>query len=70
MTSKLIGGLLTIVIGLSLLPVVNSFVTDLTGVGGVYADTTIGTLIDLVPLFYVIVIVGGVVALIAFNRRG
>lgn len=70
MTSKLIGGLLTIVIGLSLLPVVNSFVTDLTGTGGVYEATTIGTLIDLVPLFYVIVIVGGVVALIAFNRRG
>jgi len=70
MTSKLIGGLLTIVIGLSLLPVVNSFVADLTGTGMVYEDTTIGTLIDLVPLFYVIVIVGGVVALIAFNRRG
>ena len=70
MTSKLIGGLLTIVIGLSLLPVVNSFVTDLTGTGMVYEDITIGTLIDLVPLFYVIVIVGGVVALIAFNRRG
>jgi len=70
MTSKLIGGLLTIVIGLSLLPVVNSFVTDLTGTGMVYEDTTIGTLIDLVPLFYVIVIVGGVVALIAFNRKG
>jgi len=70
MTSKLIGGLLTIVIGLSLLPVVNSFVTDLTGSGMVYESTTIGTLIDLVPLFYVIVIVGGVVALIAFNRKG
>jgi hypothetical protein len=69
MTNKLIGGLLTIVIGLSLLPVVNSFVTDLTGSEGVYADTTVGTLIDLVPLFYVIVIVGGVVALIAWGRK-
>jgi hypothetical protein len=70
MTNKLIGGLLTIVIGLSLLPVVHDFVDGLTGTEMVYADTTIGTLIDLVPLFYVIVIVGGVVALIAFNRRG
>jgi hypothetical protein len=70
MTNKLIGGLLTIVIGLSLLPVVHDFVDGLTGTSGVYEDTTIGTLIDLVPLFYVIVIVGGVVALIAFNRRG
>jgi hypothetical protein len=69
MTNKLIGGLLTIVIGLSLLPVVNSFVTDLTGSEGVYADSTVGTLIDLVPLFYVIVIVGGVVALIAWGRK-
>jgi hypothetical protein len=70
MTNKLIGGLLTIVIGLSLLPVVHDFVDGLTGTTMVYEDTTIGTLIDLVPLFYVIVIVGGVVALIAFNRRG
>jgi hypothetical protein len=70
MTNKLIGGLLTIVIGLSLLPVVHDFVDGLTGTSMVYEDTTIGTLIDLVPLFYVIVIVGGVVALIAFNRRG
>jgi hypothetical protein len=70
MTNKLIGGLLTIVIGLSLLPVVHDFVDGLTGTDMVYEDTTIGTLIDLVPLFYVIVIVGGVVALIAFNRRG
>jgi hypothetical protein len=69
MSNKLIGGLLTIVIGLSLLPVVHSFVDELTGSTGVYADTTIGTLIDLVPLFYVIVIVGGVVALIAFGRK-
>jgi hypothetical protein len=69
MSNKLIGGLLTIVIGLSLLPVINSFVTELTGDGGVYADSTIGTLIDLVPLFYVIVIVGGVVALITFGRK-
>jgi hypothetical protein len=69
MTNKLVGGLLTIVIGLSLLPVVNDFVTGLTGDGKVYEDTTIGTLIDLVPIFYVIVIVGGVVALISIGRK-
>jgi urea transporter len=69
MTNKLIGGLLTIVIGLSLLPVVHDFVDGLTGANMVYENTTIGTLIDLVPLFYVIVIVGGVVALIAWGRK-
>jgi hypothetical protein len=69
MTNKLVGGLLTIVIGLSLLPVVNDFVTGLTGDGMVYENTTIGTLIDLVPIFYVIVIVGGVVALISIGRK-
>jgi len=69
MTSKLISGLLTIVIGLSLLPVVQEFVAGLTGTGMVYEDTTVGTLIDLIPLFYVIVIVVGVVAMIAFSRR-
>jgi hypothetical protein len=69
MTNRLVGGLLTIVIGLSLLPVVNDFVTGLTGSGKVYEDTTIGTLIDLVPIFYVIVIVGGVVALISIGRN-
>jgi hypothetical protein len=69
MTNRLVGGLLTIVIGLSLLPVVNDFVTGLTGSGEIYYGTTIGTLIDLVPIFYVIVIVGGVVALISIGRN-
>jgi hypothetical protein len=69
MTNRLVGGLLTIVIGLSLLPVVNDFVEGLTGSTGIYNETTIGTLIDLVPIFYVIVIVGGVVALISIGRN-
>ena len=68
MTNKLITGMITIVIGLALLPVVNNFVTDLTGVGGTFADTTVGTLIDLLPILYVIVLVAGVVGYISYKR--
>lgn len=68
MVNKLIGGLIAIVIGLALLPVVNDFVTDLTGTGGTFEDTAIGTLIDLVPVLYVIIIVAGVATYVATSR--
>lgn len=75
MTNKLIGGLIAVVIGLALLPVVNDFVTDLTkdAVGedpaGVFNDTAIGTLINLIPVLYVIIIVAGVAAMVVVGRR-
>jgi hypothetical protein len=34
---------------------------------GAYYDTTIGTMVDLIPLFFVIVIIGGVVVYLKFN---
>lgn len=68
MTNKLITGMITIVIGLALLPVVNNFVTDLTGDGADFAGTTVGTLIDLLPILYVIVLVAGVVGYISYKR--
>ena len=34
---------------------------------GVYYDTTIGTLVDIVPLFFVITLIAGVVVYIKFN---
>jgi hypothetical protein len=71
MTNKLIGGLIAIVIGLALLPVVADFVDDLTGSGGgTFADTNIGTLIDLIPVLYVIIIVAGVAAYVVTSRKG
>jgi fucose permease len=70
MTNKLIGGLIAIVIGLALLPVVAGFVDDLTGTGETFADTNIGTLIDLIPVLYVIIIVAGVAAYVVTSRKG
>lgn len=69
MTNKLIGGLIAVVIGLALLPVVNDFVTDLTGSGGTFENSSIGTLIDLIPVLYVIIIVAGVAAYVVTSRR-
>lgn len=70
MVSKLIGALIALVIGLALLPVVNDFVTDLTGTGGDFNGTTVGSLINLLPVLYVIILIAGVVGFIAVNRRG
>lgn len=68
MARKLLQGLIVIAVGLALLPVVNEFVTGLTGVGMVFADTTIGALIDLIPVLYVLIIVGGTIAYVAINN--
>ena len=62
MVNKLIQAMIAIVIGLALLPVVNDFVTDLTGEGGDLADTTLGSLVDLLPILFVIILVAGAVA--------
>jgi fucose permease len=70
MTNKLIGGLIAIVIGLALLPVVAGFVDDLAGSSGTFANTNIGTLIDLIPVLYVIIIVAGVAAYVVTSRKG
>jgi hypothetical protein len=70
MTNKLIGGLIAIVIGLALLPVVADFVDDLAGSEGTFENTNIGTLIDLIPVLYVIIIVAGVAAYVVTSRKG
>jgi hypothetical protein len=74
-TNKLIGGLIAIVIGLALLPVVADFADALTTDGGpgdpgIYNDTAIGTLVDLIPVLYVIMIVAGVAAYVVVSRKG
>jgi hypothetical protein len=68
MQNKLISGMITIVIGLALLPVINDFVDGLTGESGALADTTVGSLVDLLPILYVIVLVAGVVGYISYRR--
>ena len=70
MVNKLIQGMIMIVIGLALLPVVNDFVTDLTGTGGSLEGTTLATLVDLLPTLYVIIIVVGAVGYVTVGRKG
>lgn len=69
MVSGLIGALVSIVIGLALLPVVSSFATDLTGSNAVFENTTTGALIDLLPLVYVIIVVSAGVGYIAVKNK-
>lgn len=64
MINKLIGGMITLVVGLSLLPVISDVTASLTGTGMVYEGTTTGSLIDLLPLIFVIVLVAMTVILV------
>lgn len=69
MTNKLLGGLITLVIGINLLPVLNDVITPLTGVGGAFVDTSTGAMLDLIPFLFVIIMVVFVVVLIP-RRQG
>lgn len=69
MVNKIIGVMIALVIGLALLPVVNSFATELTGTGGDLEGTTTGALVDLLPVLYVIILVAGAVGYIATSRK-
>ena len=64
MVNQLIQGMIVIVIGLALLPVINDFVVELTEEGGALEDQTAGTLVELLPVLYVIVLVSGVVGFV------
>jgi hypothetical protein len=54
---------------LALLPIVSDFVDGLTGTGMVYENTTTGSLIDLLPILYVLILVGGTIVAVAFSSR-
>jgi len=69
MVSKLIGALIAMVIGLALLPVVGDFAAELTGTGAQFEGTTVGALIDLLPVLYVIILVAAAVGYIAVSTR-
>lgn len=69
MVSKLIGALIAMVIGLALLPVVGDFAAELTGTGAQFEGTTVGALIDLLPVLYVIILVAAAVGYIAVSQR-
>ena len=69
MTQKIITVMIALVIGLALLPVVGDFVDGLTGTGMQYENTTTGSLIDLLPILYVIILVAGAVTYVVVSTR-
>ncbi len=69
MTGKIIQVMIALVIGLALLPVIGDFVDGLTGTGMVYESTTVGSLIDLLPVLYVIILVAGSVAYVVWSSK-
>ncbi len=70
MVNKLIQGMIAIVIGLALLPVIADFVQDLTdGEEAAFADSPVGALVELLPVLYVIVLVVGIVGYIYTGRK-
>lgn len=68
MINKLFGAVLGVVIGLALLPVVitstAAVITDHTGTFGAGAET----LVTLIPLLYVLVVIGGAIAYVRFSK--
>lgn len=78
MMNKIIGVMIVLVIGLALLPVVGDFANNLTKAAvvepptpaGIFYGTTVGSLIDLLPVIYVIILVAGAVGYIATSRKG
>ena len=69
MTNKLLGGLITLVIGINLLPILNDVITPLTGTGGAFENTSTGSMLDLLPFLFVIIMVVFVVVLIPRSGR-
>jgi len=69
MVKNSLQALIGIVIGLALLPVVATFASDLTGTGGQLEGTTVGALVDLMPILYVIILVAGAVGYVAYKKN-
>ena len=69
MTGRIIQVMIALVIGLALLPVIGDFVEGLTGTGMAYENTTVGSLIDLLPVLYVIILVAGSVAYVVWSSK-
>jgi len=64
MVNKILGGLITLVIGVNLLPVLNDVISPLTGTGGAFESTSTGSMLDLLPFLFVIILVAFVVIMI------
>lgn len=71
MIRKLFGAMIGTVIGLALTPIVIDVVSDVTTTYGTAGTDVLGTgvetLLNLLPLLYVIVIIAGAIAYIKFS---
>lgn len=61
---KILGGVVTLVISLALLPVLQDAIDPLVTTGGIYEDTATGTLLGIIPMVLVVVFVLMAVTLI------
>lgn len=72
MIRKLFGAMIGTVIGLALTPIVIEVVSDVTTTYGTAGTDVLGTgvetLLNLLPLLYVIVIIAGAIAYIKFSN--
>lgn len=74
MISKLFAAMLTIVVGVVLIPVVLESVVNVVYTDGntstpATLPTGVSALLNIVPLLFVIIIIAGVVGYVAYNRR-
>ena len=69
MTNKIISVMIMLVIGLALLPVVYGFASGLTTGTGALVGTTVGSLVDLLPVIYVIILLAGAVGYIITSKK-
>lgn len=74
MISKLFAAMLTIVVGVVLIPVVLESVVNVVYTDGntstpATLPTGVSALLNIVPLLFVIIIIAGVVGYVAYNRK-
>lgn len=66
---KIFAALIVIVVGLALTPTVATAASNLTTSGGAFTSASAaGQLVGLIPLFYVVMILGSVIGYVAFAR--
>ena len=66
MINKLLGAMLAIVVGIAMLPTITDVIA---GLDTTTLPTAVASLVDLLPILFVIIIVAGAVAYISFKRE-
>ena len=66
MINKLLGAMLAIVVGIAMLPTITDVIA---GLDTTALPTAVVSLVDLLPILFVIIIVAGAVAYIGFRRE-